>query len=145
VEIHFLYRFRRKSYLRETVLLLSIREKINTAQSGPSKKSPSLVLVCHVCGHGYDYTADDIHLGPNDTPDPHLVSGPDHPVVLSAQIECAEQSCKSPIEAQMPMAIVIQSSRQGYEAVVSRWTLHDVKCPNGHAPKLPLALKWESR
>lgn len=137
--VHFLDCFHCKNCGRKISLPHSIRERINTLQSGPSKKSPSLALVCHVCGHGYEYTLDvDIVGGPSDTPDPDTIRGPDQPIVLPVQIECAEESCKFPIEVHKPWANASQTSTHAVEATISRWTLHDVKCLNGHPPKLPL-------
>ena len=138
--IYFLYSFRCKKCQREIVLPHSILERIDRLPPCPSTGRPSLVLVCHVCGHGYDYTSDDIYLCSSDTPDPHSIPGPDQRIVLSVQIECAEESCQSPIEVCMPWAIASQTSKQCAEAFLARWTLHDVKCLNGHPPRIPLKL-----
>ena len=142
--VYFLDCFRCKHCQREIVLPHSILERIDRLPPCPSMGRPSLVLVCHVCWHGYDYTSDDIHLCPSDTPDPHSIPAPDRPIVLSVQIECAEESCQSPIEVCMPWAIASQTSRQGAQSAASRWTLHNTKCSNRHAPKLPLVLKKEN-
>lgn len=143
--IHFLDFFQCKNCNARIVLPHSIRERINNLRTFPSKESPSLLLVCHVCGHGYEYTLDvDILACLDDTPDPDTIRGPDRPIVLSVKIECAEESCKSPIEVHMPWANASQTSKLAVESIVSRWTLHDVKCPNGHLPKIPLAVQWRS-
>jgi hypothetical protein len=138
--VYFLDCFRCKNCQREIVLPHSIRERIDTVQRDPSKESASLVLVCHVCGHGYEYSQSNFHLCSTDTPDPDSILGPDRPVVLSAKIECEEQSCKSPIEVYMPWAIASQTSMQGAQAAASLWILHDVKCPNGHRHRMPLRI-----
>ncbi len=126
---------------RETVLPHSIHAETGMPQTDPSTELPSVVLVCPVCGHGYLYTRHDILPSLDDTPDPYIVHGPWQPRVLLVQIECEEQSCKTPIEVHKPMDISNQTSKPALEAMISRWTLHDATCPNGHPPKLPLVLK----
>jgi len=141
--VNFLDAFQCKNCKRKIVLPPSIRERINTLRIGQSKGSASLALVCHVCGHGYEYILDvDILGGPSDTPAPDTIRGPDRPIVLIVQIECAEESCKSPIKVHKPWANASQTSTPAVEAMISRWTLHDVKCLNGHPPKLPLKIHW---
>jgi hypothetical protein len=136
---YFLDAFQCKNCFRKIFLPLSIREKTTTLQMVQSKEVRSLVLVCHVCGHGYEYILDvDIALSPSDTPDPDLIRGPDRPIVLSVQIECGEESCKFPIQVHMPWANASQISKRDIEATVSRWTLHEITCPSGHFAKLPL-------
>ena len=134
--IHFLYYFYCKNCSLRIVLPHSIHESISTFQTDPSKGLPSLVLVCHVCGHGYDYTQRDIRLESSDTPDPHSIPCRDRPIALSMQIECAEQSCKFPITVHMPE----DYDRQPAEVSISAWKLHDVKCPQGHPFRIPLKL-----
>ena len=97
-------------------------------------------VACHRCGHGYRYTADNVHERLYDTADPDQLPG--QKVWLGSWLRCDGESCDSHVlvESAMPVGSTSNDVKQFF----SRCTLHGITCYSGHAPALPLELMWDS-
>ena len=127
---------------RESIELpLAILEELRSRRSWSSKGTPSQAFLCQRCKHVFAYTLEEIQAR-------HAPNRDLHPVrhamsVRKIALECESKGCESPVLLIAPWLYGLQSGRTWpSEAEMKTWALHDdVKCPKGHAPKLPLILK----
>jgi hypothetical protein len=87
-----------------------------------------LAVACPVCKHVYDYSDQ----RPKNIPTPwgELGSRMKTPMLFPVPLLCAEESCGLPL-----LVIAARGADTTWPEVqseLSTWTLHDLKCPNGH-------------
>ena len=130
---------------RESIELpLAILEEIRSRRSRSSTGTPSQALLCQRCKHAFAYTLEDIQ--PRLAPNRDLSSVPDAKAARSIKLECDGKGCEFPVLLIAPWLFGLQPGRTWpSEAELATWTIHgNVKCPKGHARKLPLTLKKEN-
>jgi|SRR5208337_813065 len=126
-----------------TELPLAIREEIQSRQNSLSTGTASQALLCPRCKHVFEYILEDIqpHLSPNQD----LYSAPHAMSFRRIELECDNKDCESPVQLIAPWLFGLQpDKRWPSDDELATWTMHDVKCPNGHPPRMPLTLDKEN-
>ena len=93
-------------------------------------------IACHECGLVYEYSARDVHWGAYSNgflPELHQ-----RPAFFVIEIECAEESCRFPIQVHFYTGS--GTTQTGVVGKLLENKFREAKCPREHAPNT-----WESR
>ena len=128
---------------RESIELpLAILEEIQARRSWPLIGTPSQAFLCHRCKHAFAYSRDDIQS--RLAHDQALYPVPNAVSARRMELQCDGKGCESSILLIVPWLSGLQQKRPS-ENELATWTIHgEVKCPKGHAAKLPPTLKMEN-
>jgi len=118
-------------------LPLAILQEIRSRQRSLSTGSFSQAVACPLCKHVFPYTLQSILESSTQRQDQSSDQGATS--FWRVELRCDDAGCETPIRVLAPLLFGLRSDKTWpSETELATWTVHDVKCPNGHPPRLPL-------